>query len=290
VNSLPGLPHADAPVGIFDSGLGGMSVLRAIHALLPHEALLYVADSRYAPYGERDDAYVIARALALGEWLCAQGAKALVVACNTATVQTIQLLRTHLAPRGIAVVGVEPGIKPAALSSPRRVAGVLATASTLHSARFQALLAQHGGDCRFVCVAGNGLVEAIEQGDTGSPQLLALLESYLAQILAAGADTLVLGCTHYPFLAEAIGRLAGERLTLIDTGAAIARQLRRQLAAQGLLAQAPGGGAHVRLCSTGDPAALRRLSAALGIAAVVDGQALVIEAAGLAAPHADAAL
>jgi glutamate racemase len=266
-----------APIGIFDSGVGGMSVLRAIHALLPQEALLYVADSRYAPYGERDDAYIVARCLAISEWLLDQGVKALVVACNTATAQTIQQLRAHLAERNIAVVGVEPAVKPAALVSKTRIAGVLATASTLRSARFQALLARHSGDCRFVCVAGNGLVDAIEQGDTGSPHVLALLEDYLGQILAAGADTLVLGCTHYPFLDQAIRHLAGERLTLIDSGTAIARQLQRVLEAQALLADTSTQ-AHVRLCSTGDPTALHRLTAALGIDAQVDSQPGEIEA------------
>ena len=267
-----------APIGIFDSGVGGMSVLRAIHSLLPQEALLYVADSRYAPYGERDDAYIVARCLAISEWLLDQGVKALVVACNTATAQTIQQLRAHLAVRNIAVVGVEPAVKPAALVSKTRIAGVLATASTLRSARFQALLARHSGDCRFVCVAGNGLVDAIEQGDTGSPHVLALLEDYLEQILAAGADTLVLGCTHYPFLDQAIKRLAGERLALIDSGAAIARQLQRVLEAQALLADTTATRAHVRLCSTGDPTALHRLAATLGIDAQVDSLPVEIEA------------
>ena len=268
----------NAPIGIFDSGVGGMSVLRAIHALLPQEALLYVADSRYAPYGERDDAYIVARCLAISEWLLDQGVKTLVVACNTATAQTIQRLRAHLAERNIAVVGVEPAVKPAALVSKTRVAGVLATASTLRSARFQALLARHSGDCRFVCVAGNGLVDAIEQGDTGSPHVLALLEDYLGQILAAGADTLVLGCTHYPFLDQTIKQMAGERLAVIDSGSAIARQLQRVLEAQALLADTAATRAPVRLCSTGNTTPLHRLAATLGIDAQVDPQPVEIEA------------
>src|SRR6185437_14269317 len=146
-----------APVGIFDSGLGGLSVLRAVRAQLPHEAILYVADSLYAPYGERDDDFIAERTLAIGEWLVQQGAKALVVACNTATAQSIALVRQKLP---IPLVGVEPGIKPAALQSKTRVAGVLATQVTLRSARFQALLERYAADCRFLCQPGHGLVRA----------------------------------------------------------------------------------------------------------------------------------
>jgi glutamate racemase len=228
--------HADAPVGVFDSGLGGLSVLRAIRAALPHEPLLYLADSRYAPYGPRDDDFIADRALAIGTWLVERGAKALVVACNTATAQSAQLLRERL---DVPIVGVEPGIKPAALASKTRVAGVLATASTLNSARFAALLARHGRDCRFICQPGHGLVDAIEAGDTESPALRALLARYLSPMLAQCADTLVLGCTHYPFLSDMLREIAGERLHVIDTSIAIARQLERLLDAHALRATPP---------------------------------------------------
>lgn len=272
-----GVPLA-APIGIFDSGVGGLSVLDAIHRLLPHEALLYCADSLYAPYGERDDEYIVNRSLAICDWLLEQPVKALVVACNTATAQTIEQLRKHTEHLNLPVVGIEPGVKPAALLSKRRIAGVLATASTLKSQRFQALLQRHAGDCHFVCVAGNGLVEAIEQGDTDSPRLLALLERYLDEILDAGADTLVLGCTHYPFLEQAIRKLAGEYLTLIDTASAVARQLERVLHSQQLLTPPPADTVAMRLCSTGDTAPLHTLAAKLGIAAEVDTLPVRIEA------------
>jgi glutamate racemase len=215
-----------APVGIFDSGLGGLSVLRAVRAQLPHEALIYVADSRYAPYGERDDDFIADRTLAIGEWLVRQGAKALVVACNTATAQSIALVREKLT---IPLVGVEPGVKPAALQSKTRVAGVLATQVTLRSARFQGLLERYAADCRFLCQPGHGLVQAVERCDVGSAELRALLRNYLQPMLDAGADTLVLGCTHYPFLDAAIRDIVGDRLMLIDTSVAIARQLERVL-------------------------------------------------------------
>jgi glutamate racemase len=250
-----------SPVGIFDSGLGGLSVLRAVHAQLPVESIIYVADSLYAPYGERDDDFIADRTLAIGEWLVAQGAKALVVACNTATAQSIALVRERLS---IPLIGVEPGVKPAALQSKARVAGVLATQVTLRSARFQDLLTRYAGDCRFLCQPGHGLVQAIERCDIGSPELRALLESYLQPMLDAGADTLVLGCTHYPFLDAAIRDIVGDRLTLIDTSVAIARQLERVLDQHGLRAAGgPDTAALPRFCSTSDGTHLQQLAATL---------------------------
>ncbi|PLZ03008.1 glutamate racemase [Burkholderia sp. WAC0059] len=254
------LSPGEAPVGIFDSGLGGLSVLRAVRAQLPGERIVYVADSRHAPYGERDDDFIADRTLAIGNWLVARGAKVLVVACNTATAQSIALVREQLA---IPLVGVEPGIKPAALQSKTRVAGVLATQSTLRSARFRALVERYAADCRLICQPGHGLVEAIERCDVGSPELVALLRGYLQPMLDAGADTLVLGCTHYPFLDAAIRSIVGERMTLIDTGVAIAQQLQRVLDQHGLRAATDAAPAPVRFCSTSDGAHLKALAAAL---------------------------
>lgn len=249
-----------APVGVFDSGLGGLSVLRAVRAALPDERLVYVADSLYAPYGERDDDFIADRTMAIGEWLVSQGAKALVVACNTATAQSIALVRERLP---IPLVGVEPGVKPAALVSKTRVVGVLATAVTLRSARFQTLLERYAGDCRFICQPGHGLVQAVERCDTHSPELLALLASYLRPMLDAGADTLVLGCTHYPFLDEAIRSIVGDRLQIVDTSVAIARQLERLLDAHGLRAAGPSSRALPRFYSTADGESQRQLAASL---------------------------
>ncbi|WP_425272156.1 glutamate racemase [Paraburkholderia aromaticivorans] len=250
-----------APVGIFDSGLGGLSVLRAVRAQLPDEAILYAADSLYAPYGERDDDFIADRTLAIGEWLVKQGAKALVVACNTATAQSIAMVREKLP---IPLVGVEPGIKPAALRSKTRVAGVLATQVTLRSARFQALLERYAADCRFICQPGHGLVQAVERCDVGSAELRALLRGYLQPMLDAGADTLVLGCTHYPFLDAAIRDIVGDRLTLIDTSVAIARQLERVLDQHGLRAAPASAGAVLpRFYSTGDGTHQQQLATTL---------------------------
>ncbi|KNH06518.1 Glutamate racemase [Candidatus Burkholderia brachyanthoides] len=252
---------ASASVGIFDSGLGGLSVLRAVRAVLPRERLIYVADSLYAPYGEKDDDFIVDRTVAICGWLAAQGAKALVVACNTATAQSIARVRELHA---IPLVGVEPGVKPAAAVSKSRVVGVLATQVTLRSARFQTLLERYAGDCRFLCQPGHGLVQAVERCDTSSLQLMALLESYLAPMLDASADTLVLGCTHYPFLDRAIRDIAGERLQIVDTSVAIARQLERLIEAGGLKNDAsPDTAAMPRFCSTADGEPQRQLAALL---------------------------
>ncbi|MBN4667172.1 glutamate racemase [Pandoraea nosoerga] len=256
---------SNAPIGVFDSGLGGLSVLQAIRALLPHESLRYVADSRFAPYGERSDTFIEQRSVAIGRWLREHGAKALVVACNTATAHGVAALRAD-APW--PVVGVEPGIKPAAAASRSGVIGVLATAATLRSARFADLLARHTAQGqRFLCQPGIGLVDRIEAGDVDSPQVMALLERYVAPMVAQGADTLVLGCTHYPFLIPAIERRFGTALTLVDTGAAIARQLRRRLQEEDLEApgacasagQAPARG-DLRLFTTANAQALQTMA------------------------------
>ncbi|MGN6651567.1 glutamate racemase [Trinickia sp.] len=250
----------EAPIGIFDSGLGGLSVLRAIRAQLPHEALLYVADSLHAPYGARDNAFISERTLAISEWLVSQGAKALVVACNTATAESIALARARLA---VPIIGVEPGIKPAAAQSKSRTAGVLATQVTLRSERFRSLIERYAADCHFICQPGHGLADAVERCDIDSPEVRALLARYIEPMLAAGADTLVLGCTHYPFLDAAIRDIARDRLTLVDTSVAIARQLERVLETNHLSAPADRQPAPPRLCSTDNGVHMHRLASTL---------------------------
>ena len=250
-----------APIGVFDSGLGGMSVVAAIRQRLPGEAIVYVADSGYAPYGEKSDEFIKARSLAITEWLIQQGAKTLVVACNTATTQAIAYLRRRFT---MPVVGVEPGIKPAVQASASKIVGVLATAATLRSGRLQALLSSYAQDCRFACQAGHGLVELIEQGVVAGSSIDALLEKYLTPMAKEGADTLVLGSTHYAFLMPSIERLFGDRLRLIETGGAIARRVDHLLDECGLRA----GTLHVppplRLYSTAsETVPLERLADAL---------------------------
>jgi len=224
---------ADAPIGIFDSGIGGLSVLRHVRSILPQEDLLYFADSGYAPYGDKSEAQIIERSLSVAAFLVEQGIKALVVACNTATAAAIDAIRARWPM--LIVVGIEPGLKPAALQSRRGVIGVLATRSTLASARFDVLreqLAVSTG-ARFVMQPCVGLVDQIEKGELLSPATTALVDRYVIPLIAEGADTLVLGCTHYPFvrdLIEASARHAGcAAPMIIDTGEAVARQLQRLL-------------------------------------------------------------
>lgn len=231
------LPH-DAPVGIFDSGVGGLSVLRHIQAQLPHEHLIYVADTGYAPYGDKPEALVIARVLAIADFLIAQGAKALVVACNTATVAAVRVLReTH---PGMPIVGVEPGLKPAAALTRNGKVGVLATERTLRGAKFLLLRDQIHRDTgvEFLLQPCVGLADQIEFGELDSHATTAMLSGFITPLLAQDADTLVLGCTHYPLVLGAIERVlldAGHgRVALVDTGDAVARQLARLLVAGGL--------------------------------------------------------
>ncbi|HEY3327397.1 MAG TPA: glutamate racemase [Novimethylophilus sp.] len=229
-----------SPIGVFDSGVGGLSVLRHIREELPHESLLYVADSAHAPYGAKSPEQIQARALSLAEFLLGQRAKALVIACNTATAAAAGQLRARF---GLPIIGMEPAIKPAAAATKSGVVGVLATGGTLKSARFAALLENYGQGVRVETQICHGLVECVERGELTAPATRNLLWRYIEPLMNEGADTLVLGCTHYPFLRPLIEELTDGRATLIDTGAAVARQLRRRIEEHGLAAAGPAGGA-----------------------------------------------
>jgi glutamate racemase len=233
-------PHpAECPIGVFDSGVGGLSVLRHIRAQLPAEHLLYFADSGHAPYGDKTEQFVVDRALAVTAFLLDQGAKALVVACNTATVAAIKAVRARYPE--LPVVGVEPGLKPAAAATRNGKVGVLATARTLQGEKFLQLREQisAASHAEFMLQAAVGLVDQIELGDLQAPAIQAMLERYVAPLLDGGADTLVLGCTHYPFVRSGIEQVLAahdrQDVVLIDTGDAVARQLVRLLAAGALL-------------------------------------------------------
>lgn len=225
----------NAPVGVFDSGVGGLSVLAEIRQLLPSESLLYVADSGHVPYGEKSPEYIQQRCRELAHFLLGQGAKALVLACNTATVAGVAELRA-LYP-SLPMVGMEPAVKPAAAATRSGCVGVLATTGTLKSAKFAALLDRFASDVRVITQPCPGLVEQIEAGDLNGPVTRALLQRYVEPLLAEGCDTLILGCTHYPFLKPLLRELVPEQVSLIDTGAAVAKQLQRLLTARELLAR-----------------------------------------------------
>jgi glutamate racemase len=219
-------PTSASPIGVFDSGVGGISVLKHIHTLLPNEDLMYVADSKFAPYGNKTPEFIQERAVWIADFLIAKGAKALVVACNTATAAAVDLLRQKY---HLPIIGMEPAVKPAAAASKTGVIGVLATSGTLKSAQFAALLEHYGQQVEVVTQACHGLVECVERGELDSTATQDLLASYVQPLIAAGADTIVLGCTHYPFVRPLIENLVGDDVVLIDTGAAVAKELKRRL-------------------------------------------------------------
>jgi glutamate racemase len=229
----------DSPIGIFDSGVGGLSVLRHIRAELPNEHLLYFADSGFAPYGDKPEEVVAERVLAIAAFLVEQGVKALVVACNTATVAAIRLLRERYPT--MPIVGVEPGLKPGAAASRNGIVGVLATEGTLSGEKFLLLRDQIVLETgtRFLLQPCVGLADQIEFGEMDSEDTTAMLARYIEPLLKEGADTLVLGCTHYPLvrasIEHVIARVTTREVTLIDTGDAVARQLARLLTAAGSL-------------------------------------------------------
>ena len=238
----------NAPIGVFDSGVGGLSVLREIRLRLPRESLLYLADSGYVPYGEKSPEFIRERCRSIAAFLLEQGAKALVLACNTATAAGIAELR-ELYPQ-IPLVGMEPAVKPAAQATRSGVVGVLATTGTLRSARFAALLDRFASNVRVITQPCPGLVECIEAGELSAPATRALLETFVQPLLDQGCDTLILGCTHYPFLKPLLAEILPSTVTLVDTGAAVARQLEAVLAARNQLA---GGEPNTRFWSTGEP-------------------------------------
>ena len=235
-------------VGVLDSGVGGLSVLREIRRLLPGEHVLYVADSAYAPYGDRDPAFIDARVGAIADFLVSRGAKAIVVACNTATGVAVDGLRQRLA---LPVVAIEPAVKPAALRTYTGRIGVLATSRTLASDRFRGLVTTHASGVDVLEQACPDLVERVEAGDVTSAGTRQLVEGYVAPLREAGVDVLVLGCTHFPFLEPLIRQAAGPGVTIVDPAAAVARQLARRLDAGGLLTAGAGG--DETFLTTGDP-------------------------------------
>ncbi len=243
------------PIGVFDSGVGGLSILKALRTELPFDDFVYVADSGFAPYGEREDGFVIERARTLTGHLVGHhhAIKALVVACNTATAAAIHLLRQDY-PK-LPIIGVEPALRPAlALSHTRRI-GVLATRSTLNSQKFKNLLSTLTGQGEFICQSCDGLADAIERDD--ALQIRALCQDYTRVMGQFGVqsgeiDTLVLGCTHYPFASVQLQALVGPEVCLVDTGGPVARQARRVITPN-LGAQRCG---QLTLLATGDPDAL----------------------------------
>ena len=247
-------------IGVFDSGVGGLSVLRELRRELPDAALTYVADSAHAPYGERSDAYVADRSRALTRHLLASGAQLIVVACNTATAIAINRLRDEWPD--VSFVGVEPGLKPASASSRNGRIGVLATPGTLASERFRRLLAAQPQGITIVPQPCPGLAGLIEQIDVADPRIADAIETFCAPLRQAGVDTVVLGCTHYAFVADRIQAAMGHAVDIVDTAQAVARQTARIAASLQALPDQQHRGT-TRLRTTGDLAGFQRVTACL---------------------------
>jgi glutamate racemase len=217
---------SENPIGVFDSGVGGLTILRAVRQALPCENLIYVADTAYVPYGHKSPEQIRDRATAIAGFLIQQGAKAVVVACNTATAAAIDVLRAQLP---IPFVGVEPAVKPAVAATRSGVVGVLATPATLASERYRSLIERFAAGIRIVAQPCAGLAEHIERGELDGERTVELLRSFVEPLLTERADMIVLGCTHYPLVAHIVQRIAGAEVAVIENGTAVAKELARQL-------------------------------------------------------------
>lgn len=236
------------PIGIFDSGIGGLSIARCIRDLLPNEDILYIADSLYAPYGDTDEDFIKQRSSLITEFLINRKAKVIVVACNTATVSSIQNLRAHYS---VPIVGVEPGVKPAVLKTESGVVGVLATTQTLKSNSFNDLANSFSSHVKIEVQACPGLVEQVESLSLDSDKTKSLIDKYVEPLLDKGVDNIVLGCTHYAFLEALIRKAAGPGVEIINTEQAVAKETIRRLEVENLLSTGSKSGSD-EFWSSGD--------------------------------------
>jgi glutamate racemase len=244
------------PIGIFDSGVGGLSVLRAVRRELPHESALYVADQGHVPYGPRSKSQIHDFAFAITRFLLAEGAKLIVVACNTASAAALHDLRAAFP--GVPFVGMEPAVKPAAETTHTGKVGVLATPTTFAGDLYASVVERFANGVALFQSTCPGLVSQIEKGDLTGPETRQILEDALKPMLSKGIDTVVMGCTHYPFVIPLIRTITGPGVRVIDPAPAIARQVRRLLAGKELLnpKDAP---ADLRFFTSGDPTAMQAL-------------------------------
>ncbi|MBR5211302.1 MAG: glutamate racemase [Bacteroidales bacterium] len=238
-------------IGIFDSGVGGLSVFREIVRILPEEKYIYWSDNAHCPYGEKSRDYIIDRARAVTSFLIEQGADIIVVACNTATAAAINTLREEFS---VPFIGMEPAVKPAAQATRSGVVGVLATAGTLKATKYIDTRAKWAHDVKIVEHIGQGFVELVEKGNTSGPEAESIVEKSVRPLVEAGADTIVLGCTHYPFLADTIRKVAGTPVTLVDPAPAVAKHLMEVMQENGLIRK---DGFSMSLHSSGEPETLK---------------------------------
>lgn len=248
-----------APIGMFDSGLGGLSVLREVRRLLPAEDIIYVADSAYCPYGTRPEAVIRQRSIEFGWSMVDAGAKILVVACNTATSVALPALRARLP---IPVVGLVPAVKPAAKLTKNGRIGVLATPRTTSGERLESLVREFANEVEVHIQAAPGLADIVEAGHLDGAIVESALERFVRPLTRHHVDTIVLGCTHYPFLRDSIERFVGPGVTVIDSGEAVARRTRELLATDGLLRSSSNVG-RATLRTSGDPALVGEVAARL---------------------------
>ena len=251
------------PIGFFDSGLGGISVLRRTRQLLPGEDYLYYGDSLHAPYGIHSAQQVQTLCVSAVENLLQQGVKAVVLACNTATSAAAEILRQRYPE--LPIIGTEPALKPAAEQFPGGRILVMATEMTLQEQKFAELWAQYREQAEIEPVACSGLMEFVEQGLLDGPEVEDFLREKLTPYLQKTVDAVILGCTHYPFLRPVIRRVVGEKPAILDSADGVARQLQRQLALRGLLRDAPDGGQVRFLNSLGSSEILERSRALLSV-------------------------
>ncbi len=257
--------NASGPIGVFDSGVGGLSILREIREGFPNEDLLYVADSAFVPYGEKSPQFVEARSVAITQFLLDRKAKAIVVACNTATGAAIATLRSRFS---LPIIGIEPAVKPAVGKTATGVVGVLATHGTLAGDKFARLLDRFGRGVEILIEPCAGLAEQVETGELDGERARAATAKHLLPLLERGADTIILGCTHYSFLGPLIREMAGPGVSVIDPNAAIAHELRRRLETGGLLSPGAGTGAE-QFWTSGEPAEVGPVISQLWKAAVL---------------------
>ena len=243
-------------IGIFDSGIGGLSVFREIRKVLPEQSYVYYSDNAHCPYGEKSREYIIDRARAITRFLLEKGCEIIVVACNTATAAAISTLREEFP---VKFIGMEPAIKPAAQATRTGVVGVLATAGTLKATKYIDTRARWAQNVSIVEHIGQGFVELVEKGTTIGQEAETTVRTSLIPLLDAGADMIVLGCTHYPFLSDTIKKIASEvypdrDIDIIDPAPAVARHLMEVLAEEGI---SSGDGFSIELHASGDPTTLK---------------------------------
>ncbi len=244
-------------IGIFDSGTGGMSVYREIRKVLPREKYVYFSDNAHCPYGDKSAEYVRDRGRFITRFLLDKGADVIVIACNTATAAAVSALRAEFPDTPF--IGMEPAVKPAALGTRSGVIGVLATAGTLKGSKYLTTKGKFEDNVRIVEAVGRGFVELVEAGQLEGPHTEDVVKASLQPLLDAGADTVVLGCTHYPFLKDVISRIAGEDVRVIDPAPSVARHLVDVMEERNLIRGDAAGEQDIELVSSGDPAPLERI-------------------------------